>query len=95
METTEQKTVKILVNEVIKKEVEVALPYYSKTICHNYKVVSDKICIQVCRSFSGDSIQSMDASHGLNPNNQLSNEQEFEDAYADALVKINDTKTSC
>jgi hypothetical protein len=36
----------------------------------------------------------MGASHGLNPNNQLSNEQEFEDAYADALTKINDIKNS-
>ena len=95
METTEQKTVKILVDEVIKKEVEVALPYYSKTICHNYKVVSDKICIQVCRTFFGDCIQSINASHGLNQKNELSNEQEFEDAYSEALVKINDTKTSC
>jgi hypothetical protein len=89
-----EKTIKILVDEVTQKEVEVALPYYSKTICHNYKVVSDKTCIQVCRSFSGDCIQSMGASHGLNPNNQLSNEQEFEDAYADALTKINDIKNS-
>jgi hypothetical protein len=89
---TEQKTVKILVDEVTQKEVEVALPYYSKTICHNYKVVSDKICIQVCRSFSGDSIQSINASHGLNPKNEISNEQEFEDAYADALVKLHETK---
>jgi hypothetical protein len=90
-----EKTIKILVDEVTQKEVEVALPYYSKTICHNYKVVSERICIQVCRSFSGDCIQSMGASHGLNPKNEISNEQEFEDAYAEALVKINDTKTSC
>jgi hypothetical protein len=39
----------------------------------------------------------MDASHGLNPKNEISNEQEFEDAYADALIRIYDVKnkTSC
>ena len=89
---TEQKTIKILIDEVTKKEVEVSLPYYSKTNCHNYKVVSETKCICVTRLFGDNSIAENSAHFGLDPKNKLSNEQEFEDAYADALVKLHETK---
>lgn len=39
---------KIKISETVQAEVEIKLPAYYAGVCHTYKIVSDKVCIQIC-----------------------------------------------
>ena len=85
-------TIKIKVTKPQITEIEVSLPYYFKvgnTLF--YKAISETKAIEVITGgiFAKPSIMQVRAEFALNPENVISDEQEFECAWAKALIHLN------
>jgi len=79
--------IKIESTKTVVTHKEIELPYYSKSICHFYKVYSEKHCISVTDLTEHESICNQDSSLAFGSGNKKSNEAEFKKAF-DRISKI-------
>ena len=79
--------IKIETSKKVTSYKEIELPYYSKSICHFYKVYSEKHCISVTDLTEHESIGIHHSSLALGSDNKKSSEAEFKKAF-DRISKI-------
>jgi hypothetical protein len=81
---------KLKLTETITKEVEIELPYFSKSACHFYKVYSDISCITVCTLDGNLEISQAASSLAFRDGHtEASNEHEFDLAYENVMNALN------
>lgn len=85
-------TLKMKVEETTKqtKEIEVKLPYYSKSSCHYYKVISEHEAIEatILNTINQFGIATTYPSSAFRAGVAQCTEREFEDAFDMALDKL-------
>jgi len=69
-----------------KSFVEVSLPYFTQTICHQFKVISETECIQVCTLTEWESIKVCRPSQALGTSTKKSTELNFKKSF-DKIAK--------
>jgi len=82
---------KITVNEVVSKEVEVTLPAYRKSSCHLYKVISETEVVQITTLGGHETIEvNPFTQNALREDLEIATEKEFYDAFSEVFKVIND-----
>jgi hypothetical protein len=76
----------IRIKKTVEEKVQITLPYFTKTICHYYKVYSDTHCICVTNLAGYNSIQIHQSSLAFASKYEFCTESEFLDMYN----KVND-----
>jgi hypothetical protein len=72
---------KLTTKKTVEEELEITLPYFTKTICHYYKVYSDTHCICVTNLAGYNSITIHQSSLAFGGNYEVCTEQEFLDMF--------------
>jgi hypothetical protein len=73
--------IKIETSRKVTSYKEIKLPYYSRSICHFYKVYSETHCISVVDLTEHESIGIQQSSLALSSENKKSSESEFKKAF--------------
>jgi len=76
----------ISIKKTLEEKVQITLPYFTRTLCHYYKVYSEDYCICVTNLDGYKAVQIQNASLAFASKYEVSNESEFLDMYN----KIND-----
>lgn len=71
----------ITIKKTVEEKVQITLPYFTKTICHYYKVYSDTHCICVTKLAGYNSIQIHQSNLAFGGNYEVCAESEFLDIY--------------
>ena len=86
---------KISISKTVREDVEVELPYYTKSVAHFYKVFNSELgvnrgCIQIYDAGFGaiGGIQEVDISLALSESNNQCSEQDFNDAHNRIIKKL-------
>jgi hypothetical protein len=72
---------KIKVSKTIEEEVELSLPAYRKGVCHYYKIISDKLAIQVTDLENWSAISQVGTSIAVSTGKDECTEEEFNAKY--------------
>lgn len=76
------------------EEIEISLPYFSKNICHWYKIISDDMAIQVLFSdyrICGN-VNLVNSSLAFNDDNEQCTEEEFNEKFDLVIQQLKTVK---
>ncbi len=71
----------ITIKKTLEEKVQITLPYFTKTVCHYYKVYSDTHCICVTNLAGYKGVQIHQSSLAFGGNYEVCTESEFLDMY--------------
>jgi len=81
---------KITVNKLVSEEVDLPLPAYRKGTCHYFKILSDKIAIQVSDTHDWSNVSITATSIAISSGEKESTAEEFNTKLAEVNKRIMD-----
>ncbi len=71
----------ISIKKTLEEKVQITLPYFTKTICHYYKVYSEDYCIAITNLADHKGIQIQQSSLAFASTYKVGTEQEFNEMF--------------